>query len=176
MDGKARIIGLKDAMAAMAAAFPKDQKKRKSLLVGAMRMAASKTILSSAKRRALISDGSGALSESLGIRTQSTGKMRTKPAAAGIEIVPVRGNRKAIMMYINHYYAQRGKAAPANIVTSGIRHGHLVEFGTRHSAAQPYLWPAAQSQTKSYIRRFARDLSKKIESAVRLRAKKRTKK
>ena len=176
MEGKARIVGLKDAMAAMAAAFPKDPKKQRGILGGAMRMAASKTILPSAKRRALSSDGSGALSESLGIRTQSSRKTGSKGIAAGIEIVPVRSNRKAIALYINHYYAQRGKAAPANIVTSGIRHGHLVEFGTRHHAAKPYLWPAAQSQTKSYIRRFARDLSKKIESAVRLRAKKRTKK
>ena len=169
-------MGLKDAMAAMAAAFPKDPKKQKTLLVGAMRMAASKTILPSAKRRALSSDGSGALSESLGIRTQTMSKMRSKRAAAGIEIVPVRSNRKAIALYINHYYTQRGKAAPATIVTSGILHGHLVEFGTRHSAAQPFLWPAAQSRTKSYVKRFAKDLGKKIEAAVRLRAKRRAKK
>ena len=134
MQGKARIVGLKDAMKAMAAAFPKDPKKQKRLLVGAMRMAASKTILLSAKRRALSSDGSGALSESLGIRTQSAGKMRSKRAAAGIEIVPVRSNLKAMALYISHYYTQRGKTVSAKVITSGIRQGPLVEFGTRHVA------------------------------------------
>ncbi len=176
MQGRAKIVGLKDAMAAMAAAFPKDPKKQKSLLAGAMRMSASKTILQSAKRRALSSGGSGALSESLGIRIQSAGKMRTKRAAAAIEIVPVRMNRKATAMYISHYYTKRGKAAPASIVTSGISHGHLVEFGSANNAARPFLWPAAQSRKQAYVNRFAKDLRKKIEAAVRLRAKRRAKK
>ena len=175
MQFKAKIVGLEDAMAAMQAAFPKNPAQQKRLLNSGMRRAARNTILPSAKRRALRPDSSGALSESLGIRTQRVGKTRAKGVAAGIEITPVRANLKAMAMYINFYYTMRGKIAPAKMITSGIRHGHLVEFGSKNNAAHPFLWPAAQSRKRSYVNRFAKDLKRTIALAVRRRARKRLK-
>ena len=176
MEGKAKIKGLGSAMKAMAAAFPKDPRQQSRLLNSTMRTAAKGTMLIAAKGFALAGDGSGALSESLGIRNQSRRKVSAKNAAAGVEIVPVRHNPRAIAQYINHYYTSRGKTAPASVVTSGIRHGHLVEFGTVRTSARPFLWPAAQSGRAGYINRFSAILRKKTEAAVRRRAKKRAKK
>ncbi|MEE8482753.1 MAG: hypothetical protein V3S12_05315, partial [Acidiferrobacterales bacterium] len=78
--------------------------------------------------------------------------------------------------YIDYYYTQRGKAAPIEAVTSGIKHGHLVEFGTVHTAARPFLWPAAMAKRTDFTLKFARVLKKKTEAAVRKAAKRRSKK
>jgi hypothetical protein len=170
----AKIEGLEDAMKAIAAAFPSDPKKQKSLLNSSMRQASTATILKQAKILAMQGDGSGALSEALGIRAQGARKLRAKSLAAGIEIAPIRSNRKAMAMYINHYYTSRGRNAPAKMVASGIRHGHLVEFGSVNNApARPFLYPAATSQTNAYVSRFANDLKRKTEKAVKRAAKKR---
>jgi len=177
MEGSVKITGLKEAMKAMQAAFPKNPKQQRGLLNSAMRAAAKGTMLSTAKSLALRGDGSGALSESLGIRVQSRAKMRTKAlVAAGIELVPIRDNAKAMALYINHYYTARGKTTPAKVVASGIRHGHLVEFGTVKTSARPFLWPAAQAGSAGYITKFSAVLKKKTEAAVRRRAKKAAKK
>lgn len=171
-DVDAKIEGLEEAMKAMLAAFPKDEKRQRGILNASLREAAKGTILSDAKRRAARGDSSGALSEALNIRATSKRALRTRRVVAGVEIVPVRGNMKAMAMYIQHYYTQRGKTADMKMMTSGIRHGHLVEFGTVKTSAQPFLWPAAQTQTAPFISRFANDLSKKTEAAVRREAKK----
>lgn len=175
MDGRVKIKGLEDAMAAMQAAFPNNPKQARKLLNQGMSASAKATIVPSAKRRALRGDGSGALSEAIGVRSQSMRKSLSKGRAAGVEVVPVRSNRKAMAIYINHYYAKEGKAAPSGIAIDGIRHGHLVEFGTKHSSAKPFLWPALQSRTKAFTDRFAGFLRKKTEAAVRRRARKRRK-
>ena len=57
----AKIEGLDDAMKAMAAAFPKQNKQQASLLNAAMKSAAVQTIVVGAKLYAAASDGSGAL-------------------------------------------------------------------------------------------------------------------
>jgi len=182
MEPSVKIEGLDEAMKAMLAAFPADPKKQRQLVNGAMRASAARTILPVAKSMSLAGDGSGALSEALGIRNQSRKKLAMKQGAAGVEVVPVRSNRKAMMMYIAHYYTGRGINPPAEMITSGIRHGHLVEFGTgpRERSgpmpARPFLWPAGSSQAAPYKSRFAGDMKKKIEAAVKREAKKRAKK
>ena len=177
MDIDVKIRGLKSVLKAMDAAFPKNPKQKQRLLAATMKTAAKPTILAHAKRLAIRGDTSGALSESLGLRSQSRAKIRTRRITAGAEIVPVRDNVRAMALYVAHYYTSRGKIAPANIAISGIRHGHLVEFGFKHIsgravAARPFLAPAGRSGFSSYKRRFAKDLRKKTEAAVR-RARKR---
>lgn len=158
--------GVDEAIDAMMAAFPKDPAKQRTLVNGAMRVSARKNMLPKAKQLALMGDGSGALSEALAIRSQAKRKIKSKGAAAGVEIVPVRHNRKALAMYINHYYTSKGKNAPASIVSSGIRHGHLVEFGSVNNNARPFLWPAAQAGQASYIASVGKELEKATERAV----------
>lgn len=160
-------------MKAMLAAFPKDERRQRGILNASMRSASKDTILADAKQRALRGDGSGALSESLGIRATSKRKLKMRMAVAGVEIVPVRTNMKAMALYIQHYYTAQGRTAPAKMLTSGIRHGHLVEFGSVNNPAYPFLWPAAQAGQSAYTNRFAADLTKKTEAAVKREAAKR---
>jgi len=167
----ARIEGLESAMAAMGAAFPKDPSQQSRLVNAAMRSAAVQTILVSAKLRAAAMDGSGALAESIGIRAKSRKKIMTARRVGGIEVTPIRYNAKAMAMYINHYYTQRGKNPDQSVAIDGIRHGHLVEFGSKNNAARPFLWPAARSKKTAYTNLFAKSLKKKTELAVKRRAK-----
>ena len=173
VDVSVKIKGLEDAMKAMLAAFPSDERRQRGILNASMKTAATNTILTDAKQRAKIGDGSGALSESLGIRATSKRKLKARRVVAGVEVVPVRTNMKAMAMYIQHYYTSRGRTAPAKMLTSGVRHGHLVEFGSVNNPARPFLYPAAESQRSAYVGRFAADLSEKTEAAVRREAKKR---
>ena len=176
MEPSVKIEGLESALKAMQAAFPANAKKQKQILNAAMRSSANKAMVPTAKQFALAGDGSGALSESLGIRNMSTRTLRATGNVAGVQVVPVRANRKAMQMYIQHYYIARGRTPDANMITSGIRHGHLVEFGSVNNTPQPFLWPAAASGKGAYIRNFAGEMKKKTESAVRRAARKRTKK
>jgi hypothetical protein len=171
LEASAQVQGLEQAMKAMLAAFPKDERRQRGILNASMRSASKDTILADAKQRALRGDGSGALSESLGIRATSKRKLKTRMAVAGVEIVPVRTNMKAMALYIQHYYTAQGRTAPAKMLTSGIRHGHLLEFGSVNNPAYPFLWPAAQSEYSAYTNRFAADLTKKTEAAVKREAK-----
>jgi hypothetical protein len=167
MDVGVRVVGLEDAMKAMTDAFPNNPREQRGILNSAMRRSAAQTILLEAKQRALQGDGSGALSESLGIRNKSLRKIKTSRSVAGVEIAPIRTNRRAMAMYIDHYYSRAGRVAPAFMVLSGIRHGHLIEFGTVYSAARPFLWPAAEGQLSPYMQRVAAEMRKQIDNRLR---------
>ena len=180
MEFSGKVEGHKDVMKTMQAAFPADPKQQQRLLNAAMRKSAQRSILPLAKNLALTGDGSGALSESLGIRAQKQKDLRRKKLAGGVQIVSVRNNMNAIALYMNHYYTSRGKTVPASVAFSGIRHGHLVEWGFIHTSGKavsgsPFLWPAARYGASGYKRHFAADLKKKIVAAVKRRAKKRAK-
>lgn len=164
--------GLDDVLKAMQSAFPKDPKKQRGILNTAMRTAARKDIVPKAKELARRGDGSGALSEAIAVRNQSKRKLSAKGMVAGVEVVPVRFNKKAIALYIQHYYTDRGINAPANMFKSGIRHGHLVEFGSVHNSARPFMYPAAKSGERGYIQHTADALKKAIERNVKKARKK----
>lgn len=173
-----KVEGLDDALRAIQAAFPRDANQQRKILNQSMSGAARKSIIPIAKQLALQGDGSGALSEAIAPRAVSKSRALARGFAAIVEITPVRSNRTAMAKYIAYYYTARGRVAPARLVTSGIRHGSLIEFGhaTRsgggigHVAAQPFLWPAAESGRAAYVRQFAASVRKKIESAVRRKA------
>jgi hypothetical protein len=162
-----KIDGLEEAMRAMKAAFPADPKKQRQILNGAMSGSARKSMVPIAKQLALAGDGSGALSEAIAVRNMNARTLRKVRSVAGVQITPVRANRKAMMMYIAHYYTSRGRVPHANMINSGIRHGHLVEFGSVHNQPQPFLLPAASAGKGAYVRGFSAEMSKKTEAAVR---------
>ena len=166
MNLSANLDGLEDAIKAMAAAFPAEPKKQKQIVNTALRVSAQKHMLPRAKQMAKVGDSSGALSQSLAVRSQSAKKLRSKGIPAGVEIVPVRNDRKALALYIAHYYTAEGRIAPASIITSGIRHGHLIEFGSANNNAQPYLWPAAQGGKAGFVQDVGKEMSKATERAV----------
>jgi len=171
-----KVVGLKSALNAMTKAFPKNPEQQRKLLNQALSGAARQTIIPMAKSLALQGDGSGALSESIKPRAVRKSRALAKGVAASVEITPVRSDRRAMARYINYYYTSRGKVAPADLLTSGIRHGHLVEFGSKNNAARPFLWPALQAQARNFQRAFGRFLKKKTEAAVRRAAKRKAKK
>lgn len=170
MEITGKVEGLADAIAAMEAAFPKNPSKQRSILNQSLSGAARKTIIPVAKQLAYTGDSSGALSESIAPRAKSKGRALAQGNAAGVEITPVRYNRKAIAMYLNHYYPNGAKLGRT---VEGIRHGHLVEFGTKHSSAKPFLGPALDQQGQAFINQFAKSIMRKVEAAVRRRARKR---
>lgn len=180
MDGKAKITGLDDALKVLEQAYPQDPKTQGQVVGAAIGSAARKTILPLAKQRAKQPDSSGALAESLAIRSTPASVLRSKRKAAGRKILPVRNNTVAIAKYIQHYYTNRGKAIPMGGI-SGIRHGHLVEFGFRHKsgkhvAARPFLWNSAQDGRSAYLSIFADEMKTIIKRRVaRAKAKRRKK-
>ena len=176
MEMNLKIEGLDAAMKALQAAFPKDPKRQRSLLNQAMSQSAKKTIIPVAKSLAMQGDGSGSLSEAIKPRAVSLGRSRAAGVPARVQVTPVRSDKKAIGMYIDYYYNRRGKAAPPHILTSGIRHGHLVEFGHRTRSggfvsARPFMGPALSTAGSSYVRVIARNLERKVEAAVRRKRK-----
>ncbi len=172
-----KIEGLEDAMAAMQAAFPKDPRKQRSLLNQGLSGAARVTIIPAAKSFANQGDGSGALAESIRPRARSAANALLSGAVASVAIAPVRYSPKALALYMRHYYPN---GAPSGRIVDGIRHGHLVEFGHATKgggfvAARPFLWPAVRFAGSAFNDKFAGILKRKVELAVRRRARKKVK-
>lgn len=158
-------------MRAIAAAFPKDPRQARKILNQAMSGAAKEAIIPTAKQLARAGDSSGALSDSIAPRAVSLARSLAQGKGAIVHVTPLRGDRAAMAKYISFYYTGRGKTAPAKMITSGIRHGHLVEFGTVKTGARPFLWPAAEQGRSAYVKAFAKFVEKKIAAAVRRKAK-----
>lgn len=171
LNASAKIEGLEDAMKAMMAAFPADPKQQQKILHRSMGSAARKEILPTSKQLATVGDASGALTESLAVRALPAKERRMRNIAAGMIVVPVRSNRKALARYISHYYTNQGLTPPASLLVRGIMHGHLVEFGSKNNAARSFLWAAASQKQGSFVSTFARELKRITEAAVKKAAK-----
>ena len=117
MQGTAKIKGLDSALKAMQAAFPKDRKQQQRIINGAMGAAARKSFLPIAKQLSKQGDASGALSEALAVRAM--GKKKRAGRVGGMEVVPVRSNKKALALYIAYHYTRRGLTIPAERITQG---------------------------------------------------------
>lgn len=164
--GTATMKGLDGVLKTLSETYPTDPKKQRGLIGTGMRVAARKAILPIAKQNAQQGDSSGALSEALTVRQQSNKRLREKGVPVGVEIVPFRFNRKAIALYIQHYYTNQGRTAPASIVSSGIRHGHLVEFGSANNNARPFLLPAADQGAAAFTSTVAGEIGTAIAKRV----------
>lgn len=173
IEATAKIEGLEAALHAMRSAFPEDYKKQRSILNNSLSGAARAAIIPMAKQLALRGDESGALSKSIKPRARSYSKARRRGAVASVAITPHRMDAAAMAVYVNHYYSSKGLAPPAGLISGGIRHGHLVEFGTVKQAAQPFLYPALRTGFRPFLALFARSIEKKTQSAVKRAARKR---
>lgn len=174
MEGSFKVEGLDKVMENLVNAFPREPEEQRKVLNSGMRKSSTQTIVREAKARAAALGGSGALAEAIGVRAKSKRRVMTSRAVAGVEITPIRHNAKAIAMYANYYYIRQGKPVPTRVILSGIRHGHLVEFGTVRTAAKPFLWQAATSQLSPFMRRLAEDMERTIRSRLKRRAKTKT--
>jgi len=85
----------------------------------------------------------------------------------GLWVAPIRNQRKALLQYLSFYgIPLSGKAA-----NSGIRHGHLVEFGHQVPGGgsvgpRPFLRPALESNKGEVISIFKSTLAKRIDALV----------
>jgi HK97 gp10 family phage protein len=90
-------------------------------------------------------------------------------------LVPVRtGNLRRSITVSDKL---KGRTKEAGITTvylgtsygrgQGGRHGHLVEFGTKHSRPRPFLRPAWDQDSRAMLLRLAEELRLQIEKAVR---------
>lgn len=151
-----KVEGLKELEQALLKEIPKEARK---VLLGGLRDAAQ-PMLAMAKGYAKSTDASGALSESLALKTVSA--KRTKHSAS-ILLGPNRMSSTAKAMYLA-YYNQDWDAA-----NDGIRHGHLVEFGTKHSGADPFLRPALDAAGPFFAHGFAGATWKRLASKIKKR-------
>lgn len=170
-----KVIGVEQAMKALQAAFPGNPREQRKILNRTMSRSAKKTMVPMAKALALQGDGSGALSESIGVRNASARTVRERKAAGAVEMVPLRYHKKAMAMYIAHYYTSKGKNPDMKFPINGLRHGHLVEFGSKNNSAAPFLAPAANAQMGAYKNLFASEMRSQIEKSVKRQARKRAK-
>lgn len=131
---------------------------------------AAQPIVQGAKARA--PSRSGALAMSIGLRNESASKSKKGNRFARKLLGPIRKDRKAIVAY-HSYYHKRGVSAQQ--IQAGIRHGHLVEFGTKKMPRHPFLRPAADAGFPGYVREFAGILRRELErDAAKLYARRRT--
>jgi HK97 gp10 family phage protein len=103
---------------------------------------------------------SGALAESIGSRfgvgREEGLRSSILPPLGGrftVVIAPLRKSRVAVALY-NLVYGRR---------RPDIYHGHLVEFGTRHSRAQPFLKPALDAKAPQAVHSLASEIKAGIE-------------
>jgi len=166
IDVEMKTKGLEEVSRALENSFPKDSKQR-SVLQAAMRDAGRQTALVEAKLRAAGLGGSGALAAALTYRNRSLREIKTARVFAGVELYVKRNMAIAIKRYESFYKVK---------VKDGIRHGHLVEFGTKRTAARPFIWPAARSTAPQYLKKLATESWKSIEkNLAKERAKQRKK-
>ena len=137
-------------------------KTQKSMVTSALR-AGAKIVQAAAKANAHKSKhpSSGALAESVGIKAKRFGR-GGKGSVSSLWVGALRSDKKAVAQYAGFY----GKASVKSI-NGGIRHGHLVEFGTKHQEARPWLYPALKGNEQAVVNRFRTVLSKRIEREVK---------
>ncbi len=166
---KSKAVGLKQLMDNMARVLP-DPKKQRSMINRSLSYVARREILPQAQQRARAAERSGALAESISVRARSALISRARGRVAMVEVGVNRMDPKAAAIYANHY-------GRTTVITSGIRHGHLVEFGFQppgnapYVAGQPWLGPATIVNSNTYARHFAGSLKKKLEAHIRRNAK-----
>lgn len=166
---RVKVDGLQDVLKAIHNIFPNDPTAERALLSQGMAASMRKHMLPMAKQLAASTNKSGALSESLAVRTVAKKHLRYLPARANaaVRLVPVRMNYKAMTTYINYYYGRKGKLPPDSIWTSGIRHGHLVEFGSKNNSPKPYILPAVKAGKASFQDDWSKYLWLKTKARVR---------
>lgn len=128
-------------------------------------------VLASAQSNAMANKRSGALVAALKIRLQTADQIAKSTLALRITggstdavrgtVLPVRKDSRAIALYRLGY--QRRKKWKA----FSIRHGHLVEFGTKRSKAYPFLEPALRNNAQRVVDILAEELERGIDRAFR---------
>ena len=166
---RVKVEGLQDVLKAVENIFPKDDTAARAILNQGMGASMRKHMLPMAKQLAASTNKSGALAESLAVRAIQKRHLNDLPATANacVRLTPVMANRKAAALYINYYYLSKGKIPPDSIWTSGIRHGHLVEFGSVNNTPKPYILPSVRAGRAKFEKDWANFMWKKTKARVK---------
>lgn len=127
---------------------------------------AMEPVLASARSNAVRSAKSGSLVAAMKTRVQTADQLprgifgigNTKDAVRG-SVVPVGKDSKAVGLYRLHYKPKRA--------IKRIRHGHLVEFGTKRSRAVPFMKPALQQNAQRVVDVLAGEMKAGIDRELR---------
>lgn len=133
---------------------------RQGVLAGALKEAA-KPIIAAAKQGYDALDGSGSLSMAMG-SWRSKRAERYGNTFASVEIGPRRSNRKALAAY----YAYYGRKVTGKMLSRGLRHAHLVEWGTSRTPARRVLTRAFDAQAPAAVKSFGTILGKRLDRAI----------
>ena len=170
-----KVYGLKELEKIMVEDLPNTVARR--TLLSAIRVSA-KPMQAAAKAK-VPKGGSGALAESIGLKTIRNRGYNKEFASMALS--PMRGNMQAWAMYKDFYgggglgstaaKVQSGSIDAKTAKEAGIRHGHLVEFGFRHTSgkqvpARPFLRPAFDQESGGFVNSFRGHLAVRVKNAV----------
>jgi hypothetical protein len=138
------------------------QAKTKKQVVQRALIKAARPLVNVAASRFRRLGGSNSLATSMkAYRVRKGGSRRT---FASVEVGPKRGDKRALAAYFRHY----GKTPTPRRLQLGIRHGHLVEFGSENNeVARRILENTARSQFRNVVNGFNKNIGKEIDAAVR---------
>lgn len=121
--------------------------------------AGAKPILAAAKSNAKSSEDSGLLMKSLGINVRKgrSGEFR--------HVYTARiGARKGFKKYLGTFAT--GKRAGRSRYQDPSKYDHLVELGTSHSAAKPFIRPAVESSKSEVLTEIAKGYDKGLARVI----------
>ncbi len=151
---KVKVLGLRELERKLTQQIPK---KAQAKVVNRALRKAAKPMVQTARLRARRGK-SNALSIAMSIWQV---KKRTKLRNFGsVEFGPRRNNKRAIAAYWDFYAA---RTPTASDIINGIRHGHLVEWGTKTTPAHPFMRPALDAHGRQTIADFGKILGREIE-------------
>lgn len=160
-----QIFGVKELEHFLVKELPATVSRRVTL--NAMR-AAAQPMKAAVKAHSLKSKRSGALWQSINLKTVPARLSARKGSYASMTLSPM-SNLSAWARYMSYYK----KTAKSLDSIGRIRHGHLVEFGFRHwktgqmIPAQPFMRPALDQTASGYIQDFKQRLATRVKNAVK---------
>ena len=169
-----KVHGLRELEKIMVEDLPNTVARR--VLLSTLRVSA-KPMKEAAKNKVV--KQSGALAKSIGIKTIRNRGFNKE--FASVALAPMSGNLGAWAMYKDYYGGGAGSTASkiqSGAIRSGdakkgrIRHGHLVEFGFKHTsgkqvAARPFLRPAFDQEAGGFVNSFRAHLALHVKNAVK---------
>lgn len=160
MQVNVEILGLADITELLTRTLP--ARVQSNVVAGAIKEAA-KPMVQAIKRDFRALGGSGSLSLATSSWRDRKRETRGGQHFASVAVGPKRGNRRALAAYFAYY----GKKVTPRQYQLGIRHGHLVEFGTRRgSPARNVLGRAQDTYGVALVNSFGGIMGRRIEEAA----------
>ncbi len=167
IDISVKVLGLREVTKTLTKKLP--PKARGKVVARAMRIAA-RAMVRTAKSAA--SRGkSGSLTASTSIWQDKKRSKGDRGTFVRLHLGPRRSNKAAILKYWTFY---TGRTARPEDIASGIRHGHLVEFGvpSKGIPARPFLRPAFDRHGREFIKSFGKIMALEINKEATKQARK----